>query len=52
MERRTNPGKIRFLVIAKSSIAELKAQTQVGLEINYIPNDVGNKWLDGSEIIS
>ncbi len=29
MERKTTPDKVRFLVIAKGSIAEFKAQTQV-----------------------
>jgi len=52
MERKTNPDKARFLVIAKGSIAELKAQTQVGIEINYIPKSIGSEWLDESEIIS
>ncbi len=52
MERKTKPDKIRFLVIAKGSIAELKAQTQVGLEIEYIPKNIGIKWLNESEIIS
>lgn len=52
MERKTRPDKIRFLVIAKGSIAELKAQTQVGLEIDYIPDKVGKQWLDETEHIS
>ena len=52
MERKTNPDRIRFLAIAKSSAAEFKAQTQIGLEIDYIQFDYGNKWLTDVEEIS
>jgi len=52
MERKTNPDKARFLVIAKGSIAEFKAQTQVGIEIDYIEHKEGNSWLIESEEIS
>lgn len=52
MERKTKPDKIRFLVIAKGSIAELKAQSQIGIEIDYIQNKQGQQWLIETEEIS
>jgi len=52
MERKTKPDKVRFLVIAKGSIAEFKAQTQVGMEIDYIEPNLGCRWLAESEEVS
>lgn len=52
MERKTNPDKSRFLVIAKGSVAELKAQSQIGIEIEYISDEIGAYWLNEAEIIS
>lgn len=52
MERKTKPDKVRFLVIAKGSIAEFKAQTQVGMEIDYIEHNLGCRWLAESEEVS
>ena len=52
MERKTNPDKSRFLVIAKGSIAEFKAQSQIGMEVDYISAENGNNWLREAELIS
>jgi four helix bundle protein len=52
MERKTTPDKVRFLVIAKGSIAEFKAQTQVGMEIDYIEHNLGCRWSAESEEVS
>ena len=52
MERKTKPDNVRFLVIAKGSIAEFKAQTQVGMEIDYIEHNLGCRWLAESEEVS
>jgi len=40
LERKTNKEKSRFLDIAKGSSAELRTQTYIGIEINYIKKDI------------
>jgi four helix bundle protein len=52
MERKTGPDKVRFLVIAKGSVAELKIQTQIGQEVGYIDKVVSEQWQAETEIIS
>lgn len=45
LERGTNPDKCRFLEYAKGSVAELRTQTDIGIEIGYIPKSIGNDWV-------
>lgn len=45
MERDSEKETIRFLVIAKSSAAELLTQTYIGMKIDYIPKDTGKAWV-------
>jgi four helix bundle protein len=52
MERNSIKEKQRFLDIAKGSCAELRAQTYIGLEINYISTETGKKWILESQEIS
>ena len=52
MERRSQKEKHRFLDIAKGSCAELRTQTYIGVEINYIPADTGMRWITESQEIS
>ena len=52
MERASEKEKCRFLDIAKSSCAELRTQTYIGIEIDYIEKSTGNKWVAESREIS
>jgi len=52
MERESDKEKIRFLDIAKGSAAELRTQIYIGMEIGYIPKDIGNPWIAETREIS
>ncbi len=52
MERNSTKEKQRFLDIAKGSCAELRTQTYIGLEINYIATETGKRWIAESQEIS
>ncbi|MER2493214.1 four helix bundle protein [Catenovulum sediminis] len=52
MERYSDIDKARFLVIAKASIGEFKTQTDIGVEIGYIPLQTGTVWMNEAEQIS
>jgi len=52
LERKTNKEKSRFLDIAKGSSAELRTQTYIGIEINYIKKDIGKHWIKETQEIS
>jgi four helix bundle protein len=45
LERSTIPDKCRFVEYAKSSVAELRTQIDIGIEIGYIPKAVGLRWI-------
>ena len=45
MERASDKEKTRFLDIAKASSAELRTQIIIGIEVGYIQEDIGEKWL-------
>ncbi len=51
-ERGSNNEFIRFLIYAKGSCGEFRSQTQIGIRINYIDEDIGLKWIDESIVIS
>jgi four helix bundle protein len=44
VERLSAPDCIRFLGYAKGSCGELRTQIYIGLEIDYINQETGNKW--------
>ena len=52
MDRTSIKEKIRFLDIAKGSTAELRSQTYIGIEIGYIDNITGQKWVSETQEIS
>lgn len=52
MERESNQEKRRFLDIAKASCAELRTQTWIGIEIGYIPPDIGKAWIQETQELS
>ena len=52
MTRDSNKEKVRFLDIARSSIAEARTQIYIGIDICYIDKSVGRKWLDETVALS
>lgn len=50
--RATEKEKRDYLNHTKGTCAELRVQIYVGIEINYIPNDVGHEWLKDTVDIS
>jgi len=52
MERSSDKEKERFLDIAKASCAELRTQTYIGMDIEYIDREVGKQWIVESKEIS
>ena len=52
MERSTEKEKARFLEIARGSVAELKTQIKIGIEIKYINKETGEQWLKETKEIS
>ena len=45
MEKDYTKEKKRFIEISKGSIAELKTQIYIGIEIGYIAKDIGLDWI-------
>ncbi|GAA4874808.1 four helix bundle protein [Ferrimonas pelagia] len=52
MTRTSSKEKIRFLEIARSSMAEARTQIYIGAEIGYLPIDVTKAWLQETREIS
>ena len=52
IERITAKEKRNFLNYSKGSCAELRTQIYIGIEIGYIPRDVGMTWVIETEEIS
>lgn len=51
-ERETQKDCIKFLTYAKGSCGELRCQIYIGMDIGYIPKDVGKKWVQETIEIS
>lgn len=51
-ERYTEQEKFRFVSIAKGSCGEFATQTLIGMEIGYIPEEVGKNWRSESMSLS
>ena len=49
MERATGKEKARFLDIAKASSGELRTQIIIGIEVGYIQENIGERWLNGGK---
>jgi len=45
MEKDSIKENLRFLEIARGSVAELITQIYIGIEIEYIERDVGMQWV-------
>jgi len=51
-ERESQKDCIKFLSYAKGSCGELRCQIYIGIDIDYIPKEVGKKWIQGTIEIS
>ena len=51
-ERDTQKDSIKFLTYAKGSCGELRCQIYIGMDIGYIPKDIGRKWVGETTEIS
>jgi four helix bundle protein len=51
LERISDQEKIRFLDIARASLAEAKTQIYIGMKIDYIEREMGKKWVQELESI-
>ncbi|WP_078790665.1 four helix bundle protein [Trichlorobacter thiogenes] len=52
MTRNSDREKVQFLSIAKGSCSELRTQTYIGVEIDYISRDTGAAWIEQSKRIA
>ena len=52
MERGSNPDKIRFLIIARGSCAELRTQLFIAQEVGYLSETDAKVWIAESYEIS
>ena len=51
-ERESQKECISFLSYAKGSCGELRCQIYIGMDIDYIPKDIGKEWLEKATEIS
>tara|TARA_R110001606_G_scaffold399258_1_gene582797 strand:+ start:10509 stop:10874 length:366 start_codon:yes stop_codon:yes gene_type:complete len=51
-ERESSRDKVRFLVYAKGSAGELRAQVLIGMEAGYIDRETGDYWCKEAEGIA
>jgi four helix bundle protein len=52
VEKSSDKDTVKFLDIARGSIAEVQTQIYIGIKIGYIENSIGLKWIDEYEEIS
>jgi four helix bundle protein len=52
VERRSGKEKVNFLSYAKGSCGELRTQIYIGMRIDYVPQDIGKKWIEETKQIS
>ena len=52
MERESIADKARYLTIARGSCGEVRTQVIIGIDIGYIDQDIGQRWIDESREIS
>ena len=52
MVKPTAKDKVKFLPIANGSCAELRTQTYIGIDIEYIPAEIGKGWIQEAEEVS
>jgi four helix bundle protein len=52
MERTSDQEKMRFLDVARSSLAEARTQIYIGMKIGYIEKNEGKRWIEEAESIA
>lgn len=52
MTRETSKDKRHFITIARSSLAELRTQIYIGIDIGYLPKEKGRDWIKETEELS
>ena len=52
IERESSKDCIRFLQYAKGSCGELRTQIYIGMDIGYVDNTVGKKWIQETRELS
>jgi four helix bundle protein len=52
MVKPTIKDKVKYLHIANGSCAEMRTQVYIGLKIDYIPREIGNKWVEETKQLS
>ncbi len=52
MERNSVKEKCKFLEYAKGSCGELRTQIYVGIDIGYVPAELGKPWIHETQEIS
>jgi four helix bundle protein len=52
MERDSRADRARHLTIARSSCGEVRTQVYVGLDVGYVDQEVGQRWIAESRQIS
>ena len=51
-DRLTQKDNVKFLYYSKASCAELRTQIYIGVEIGYIPKEIGSEWIIKTKQIS
>jgi len=51
-ERDSDKDRTKFLTYAKGSCGELRTQLYIGMDIGYIENEQGNKWVQETRELS
>jgi four helix bundle protein len=49
MEKESLKERIRFLDIAKGSVAEFATQTYIAMDIGYVEKPMGREWIETSD---
>jgi len=52
MERAATKDRARFLDIARGACAELRTQLYIGIDIGYVENEIGHRWIQETKEIS
>ncbi len=52
MSRNGDREKLQFLNIARGSCSELRTQIYIGMEIDYINNELGKTWIEQTKHIA
>ena len=51
MEKMSKKDQIRFLDIAKGSVAEFATQTYIAMDIGYVDMQIGKEWIKTSDTL-